>query len=167
MSNIKKLGGAVKVETEEGFGSTFTIVLPLTLAILDGLNIRVGCEQYILPLSSIIESLKPTEGMIKQIGDEESEVLMLREEFIPVVRLHAIFNIAPQNHKLFDGILIVVRSGTKKIAMFVDEFMNQQQFVIKPLDRNFRNAQGIGGATVRGDGTIGLIIDTMNIMDRN
>src|SRR3989339_240466 len=167
MSNIKKLGGAVKVETEEGFGSTFTIVLPLTLAILDGLNIRVGKEHYILPLSAIIESLKPEEGMIKQIGDEESEVLMLREEFIPVVRLHAIFNIAPQNHKLFDGILIVVRSGTKKIAMFVDEFMNQQQFVIKPLDRNFRNAQGIGGATVRGDGTIGLIIDTMNIMDKN
>ena len=167
MSNIKKLGGAVKVETEEGFGSTFTIVLPLTLAILDGLNIRVGKEHYILPLSSIIESLKPAQGMIKQIGDEESEVLMLREEFIPVVRLHAIFNIAPQNHKLSDGILIVVRSGTKKIALFVDEFMNQQQFVIKPLDRNFRNAQGIGGATVRGDGTIGLIIDTMNIMDRN
>ncbi|MFA5455985.1 MAG: chemotaxis protein CheA [Sulfurimonas sp.] len=167
MSNIKKLGGAVKVETEEGFGSTFTIVLPLTLAILDGLNIRVGKEHYILPLSAIIESLKPEEGMIKQIGDEESEVLMLREEFIPVVRLHAIFNIAPQNHKLFDGILIVVRSGTKKIALFVDEFMNQQQFVIKPLDRNFRNAQGIGGATVRGDGTIGLIIDTMNIMDKN
>src|SRR3989339_242488 len=167
MSNIKKLGGAVKVETEEGFGSTFTIVLPLTLAILDGLNIRVGKEHYILPLSAIIESLKPEEGMIKQIGDEESEVLMLREEFIPVVRLHAIFNIAPQNHKLSDGILIVVRSGTKKIALFVDEFMNQQQFVIKPLDRNFRNAQGIGGATVRGDGTIGLIIDTMNIMDKN
>lgn len=167
MSNIKKLGGAVKVETEEGFGSTFTIVLPLTLAILDGLNIRVGCEHYILPLSAIIESLKPEDGMIKQIGDEESEVLMLREEFIPVVRLHAIFNIAPQNHKLTDGILIVVRSGTKKIALFVDEFMNQQQFVIKPLDRNFRNAQGIGGATVRGDGTIGLIIDTMNIMDKN
>ena len=167
MSNIKKLGGAVKVETEEGFGSTFTIVLPLTLAILDGLNIRVGCEHYILPLSAIIESIKPEEGMIKQIGDEESEVLMLREEFIPVVRLHAIFNISPQNHKLFDGILIVVRSGTKKIALFVDEFMNQQQFVIKPLDRNFRNAQGIGGATVRGDGTIGLIIDTMNIMDKS
>jgi two-component system chemotaxis sensor kinase CheA len=167
MSNIKKLGGAVKVETEEGFGSTFTIVLPLTLAILDGLNIRVGKEHYILPLSAIIESLKPEDGMIKQIGDEESEVLMLREEFIPVVRLHAIFNIAPQNHKLADGILIVVRSGTKKIALFVDEFMNQQQFVIKPLDRNFRNAQGIGGATVRGDGTIGLIIDTMNIMDKN
>ncbi len=163
MSNIKKLGGVVKVETEEGFGSTFTIVLPLTLAILDGLNIRVGKEQFILPLSAIIETLKPEEEMIKQIGDEESEVLMLRNEFIPVIRLHTTFNITPENHKLSDGLLIVVRSGAKKIALFVDEFMNQQQFVIKPLDKNFRNAQGIGGATVRGDGTIGLIIDTMNI----
>lgn len=167
MSNIKKLGGAVKVETEEGFGSTFTIVLPLTLAILDGLNIRIGKEQYILPLSAIIESLKPQESMIKQIGDEDSEVLMLREEFIPVVRLHTVFHLEPEHHNLSDGILIVVRSGTKKIALFVDEFMNQQQFVIKPLDKNFRNAHGIGGATVRGDGTIGLIIDTMNITDKN
>ncbi|MFA6138883.1 MAG: chemotaxis protein CheA [Sulfurimonas sp.] len=163
MSNIKKLGGVVKVETEEGMGSTFTIVLPLTLAILDGLNIRVGKEQFILPLSAIIETLKPEEAMIKQIGDEESEVLMLRNEFIPVIRLHTTFNITPENHKLSDGLLIVVRSGAKKIALFVDEFMNQQQFVVKPLDKNFRNAQGIGGATVRGDGTIGLIIDTMNI----
>ncbi|MDO8453031.1 MAG: chemotaxis protein CheA [Sulfurimonas sp.] len=163
MSNIKKLGGVVKVETEEGMGSTFTIVLPLTLAILDGLNIRVGEEHFILPLSAIIETLKPEEDMIKQIGDEESEVLMLRNEFIPVVRLHTTFNITPENHKLSDGLLIVVRSGAKKIALFVDEFMNQQQFVVKPLDKNFRNAQGIGGATVRGDGTIGLIIDTMNI----
>lgn len=167
MSNIKRLGGDVKVETEQGFGSTFTIILPLTLAILDGLNVRVGEEQFILPLSSIIETLKPEGSMIKQIGDEGSEVLMLREEFIPIVRLHSVFNVKPQNYKLTDGLLIVVRSGAKKIALFIDEFMNQQQFVIKPLDKNFRNAHGIGGATVRGDGTIGLIIDTMNITQNN
>lgn len=167
MSNIKKLGGIVKVDTEEGYGSTFTIALPLTLAILDGLNIRVGQEQFILPLSAIIESIKPEEEMIKQIGDSQSEVLMLRNEFIPVVRLHTIFNVEYEHQKLSDGLLIVVRSAAQKIALFVDEFMNQQQFVIKPLDRNFRNARGIGGATVRGDGTIGLIIDTMNILDKN
>jgi two-component system chemotaxis sensor kinase CheA len=167
MSNIKKLGGIVKVDTEEGYGSTFTIALPLTLAILDGLNIRVGKEQFILPLSAIIESIKPEEDMIKQIGDNQSEVLMLRNEFIPVVRLHTIFNVEYEHQKLSDGLLIVVRSAAQKIALFVDEFMNQQQFVIKPLDRNFRNARGIGGATVRGDGTIGLIIDTMNILDKN
>lgn len=167
MSNIKKLGGTVKVDTEEGYGSTFTIALPLTLAILDGLNIRIGTEQFVLPLSVIIESLNPDEEMIKQIGDSNSEVLMLRNEFIPIVRLHSIFNVEPEHQNLTDGLLIVVRSGTQKIAVFVDEFMNQQQFVIKPLDRNFRNARGIGGATVRGDGTIGLIIDTMNIMEKN
>ena len=165
MSNIKKLGGTIKVETDEGFGTTFIIVLPLTLAILDGLNIRVGDEQFVLPLSSIIESLNPDVSMIKQIGNENSEVLMLRDEFIPIVRLYEIFRIAPRCTNLAEGILIVVRSGTKKIALFVDEFMNQQQFVIKPLEKNFRNARGIGGATVRGDGTIGLIIDTMNITD--
>ena len=165
MSNIKKLGGAITVDTEEGYGSTFTIALPLTLAILDGLNIRIGEKQFILPLSVIIESLQPKEDMIKQIGDGTSEVLMLREEFIPVARLHKIFHIEPQNQNLSEGMLIVVRSGAKKVALFVDEFMNQQQFVIKPLDKNFRTAHGIGGATVRGDGTIGLIIDTMNIME--
>ena len=166
MSNIKKLGGVVKVETEEGYGTSFIISLPLTLAILDGLNVRIGKEQFILPLSAIIESLKPEDAMIKQIGDENSEVLMLRDEFIPIVRLHSFFNVEPEYQKLSDGLLIVVRSATQKIALFVDEFMDQQQFVIKPLDKNFRNARGIGGATVRGDGTIGLIIDTMNIMNK-
>lgn len=166
MSNIKKLGGVVDVETEEKFGTTFSIALPLTLAILDGLNIRIAHEQFILPLSVIIESLKPTSDMIQHIGDKESEVLMLREEFIPIVRLHKTFNIKPEHEELTNGILIVVRSAGAKIALFVDEFMNQQQFVIKPLDKNFRNAKGIGGATVRGDGTIGLIIDTMNITQK-
>lgn len=166
MSNIKKLGGVVEVHSEEKFGTTFTIVLPLTLAILDGLNIRINKELFILPLSVIIESLKPTREMIQHIGDKESEVLMLREEFIPIVRLHKMFNIHSEYEDLTDGILIVVRSAGAKIALFVDEFMNQQQFVIKPLDKNFRNARGIGGATVRGDGTIGLIIDTMNITQK-
>lgn len=166
MSNIKKLGGIVKVETEDGYGTTLTIALPLTLAILDGLNIRVGEEQFILPLSVIIESLNPEPEMIKRIGDKSSEILMLRNEFIPIIRLHELFRIEPKYQEFSDGLLIVVRSGSDKIALFVDEFMNQQQFVIKPLDKNFRNARGIGGATVRGDGTIGLIIDTMNILDR-
>lgn len=167
MSNIKKLGGVVEVETEEKFGTTISISLPLTLAILDGLNIRVGQEQFILPLSVIIETLKPEDSMIQHIGDKNSEILMLRKEFIPIIRLHKFFNVASQHQEISDGLLIVVRSAGQKIALFIDEFMNQQQFVIKPLDKNFRNAQGIGGATVRGDGTIGLIIDTMNIMEKN
>lgn len=99
MSNIKKLGGAIKVDTEEGYGTTFTIALPLTLAILDGLNIRVGKEQFILPLSAIIESLNPSEDMIKHIGDKESEMLMLRNEFIPILSDFILFSMLSLNMK--------------------------------------------------------------------
>lgn len=166
LSNIKKLGGTVMIDTEEGIGTTLTIALPLTLAILDGLNVGVGYEQYILPLAVIIESLQPTHEMIKQVGDRSSELLMLRNEFIPIVRLHKIFNVAGAREDLTKGMLIIVRIGNQKISLFVDEFLDQQQFVVKPLDKNFRTAQGIGGATVRGDGSIGLIIDVMSLLDK-
>ncbi|HIC44959.1 MAG TPA: hypothetical protein EYO73_11990 [Sulfurimonas sp.] len=167
MSNIKKLGGVVQVDTETGLGTTITISLPLTLAILDGLNLRVGRKEFILPLSVIIETVHPTPDMIKHIGDESSEMLMLRDEFIPIVRMHDVFNIPIESDDHNNGVLIIVHSATKKVAIAVDAFMNQQQFVVKPLDKNFRNARGIGGATVRGDGSIGLIIDTMNLMNKN
>lgn len=167
MSNIKKLGGAVNVDTEQGIGTTIAIALPLTLAILDGLNVRIGDKEFILPLSVIIETIHPHKEMIKHVGDESSHMLMLREEFIPIVRMHEVFNITPPSNDLCEGILIIVRSATRKVAITIDEFMDQQQFVIKPLDKNFRNARGIGGATVRGDGSIGLIIDTMNLMQNS
>ena len=165
-NNITKLGGAVGIKTEAGKGTTITIVLPLTLAILDGLNVTIGNMTVILPLASIVESLQPTAGMIKKVGDGSEELLMLREEFIPVVRLHRFMNIPPRQESLTKGMLIVVRGGNHKVALFVDEFRNQQQVVVKPLDKNFHNIQGVGGATVRGDGTIGLILDVLGIVDR-
>ena len=164
-TNITKLGGLIKLDTAVGVGTTITIMLPLTLAILDGLDIAVGEIKYILPLSSIVESLQPTKDMIKKIGDGTQDLLMLREEFIPVVRLHQLFDIKPKHTKLEEGMLIVVKSGTLKIAMFIDEFLHQHQVVVKPLDKNFRSVQGIGAATVRGDGSIGLILDVMGIIE--
>ncbi len=164
-TNISKLGGLIKLDTEIGVGTTITIMLPLTLAILDGLDIAVGDIKYILPLSSIVESLQPTSEMIKKIGDGTQDLLMLREEFIPVVRLHHLFNIKSKHTKLEEGMLIVVKSGTLKIAMFIDEFLHQHQVVVKPLDKNFRSVEGIGAATVRGDGSIGLILDIMGIIE--
>ena len=164
-TNISKLGGLIKLDTAIGVGTTITIMLPLTLAILDGLDIAVGDIKYILPLSSIVESLQPTSGMIKKIGDGTQDLLMLREEFIPVVRLHQLFNIKSRHTKLEEGMLIVVKSGTLKIAMFIDEFLHQHQVVVKPLDKNFRSVEGIGAATVRGDGSIGLILDIMGIIE--
>ncbi len=164
-TNITKLGGVINLDTEIGTGTTITIMLPLTLAILDGLDIAVGNVKYILPLSAIVESLQPTSEMIKRIGDGTQDLLMLREEFIPVVRLHQLFDIDPQHTKLEEGMLIVVKSGTTKIAMFIDEFLHQHQVVVKPLDKNFRSVEGIGAATVRGDGSIGLILDVMGIIE--
>ena len=99
-TNIQKLGGAIKLDTHLGEGTVITIMLPLTLAILDGLDIRVGNQKYILPLSSIVESLQPTSEMIKKIGDGTQDLLMLREEFIPVVKLHQLFGLEKSFEKL-------------------------------------------------------------------
>ncbi len=164
-TNIHKLGGIIKLDTELGKGTVITIMLPLTLAILDGLDIRVGDQKYILPLSSIVESLQPTANMIKKIGDGTQDLLMLREEFIPVVKLHKLFGLKKSFEKLEDGMLIVVKSGNTKVALSIDEFLNQHQVVVKPLDKNFRSVQGIGAATVRGDGSIGLILDVIGIIN--
>ena len=164
-TNIHKLGGAINLDTTIGGGTTITIMLPLTLAILDGLDIAVGEERYILPLNSIVESLQPTSEMIKKIGDGAQDLLMLREEFIPIVKLHKLFGVEPGYPKLEDGMLIVVKQGNTKIAIAIDEFLNQYQVVVKPLDKNFRPVQGIGAATVRGDGSIGLILDVLGIIN--
>jgi two-component system, chemotaxis family, sensor kinase CheA len=165
-TNIHKLGGIIRLETEVGYGTVITIVLPLTLAILDGLDIAVGDKKFILPLSAIVESLQPTKEMIKKIGDGTQDLLMLREEFIPVVKLYQLFNdVEPKYHNLEDGMLIVVKAGNQKVALFIDEFLHQHQVVVKPLDKNFRSVEGIGAATVRGDGSIGLILDILGIID--
>jgi len=164
-TNIQKLGGAIRLETKANEGTTITIALPLTLAILDGLDIAVGKMKYILPLSSIVESLQPTPEMIKKIGDGSQELLMLREEFIPIVRLYQLFGIESKHLNIEDGMLIVVKSGAEKIAIFIDEFLHQHQVVVKPLDKNFKPVEGIGAATVRGDGSIGLILDIIGIIE--
>jgi len=164
-TNIQKLGGAIRLETKENIGTTITIALPLTLAILDGLDIAIGKMKYILPLSSIVESLQPTSEMIKKIGDGSQELLMLREEFIPIVRLYQLFGIESKHVSIEEGMLIVVKSGAEKIAIFIDEFLHQHQVVVKPLDKNFKAVEGIGAATVRGDGSIGLILDIIGIIE--
>jgi len=164
-TNIQKLGGAINLDTTLGVGTTITIMLPLTLAILDGLDIAVGEQRYILPLNSIVESLQPSSEMIKKIGNGAQDLLMLREEFIPIVKLHKLFGVEPRYQKLEEGMLIVVKQGNTKIAIAIDEFLNQYQVVVKPLDKNYRPVEGIGAATVRGDGSIGLILDVLGIIN--
>ncbi|MDR0746613.1 MAG: chemotaxis protein CheA [Helicobacteraceae bacterium] len=165
-SNIEKLGGMVRLYSAAGKGTRFSIVLPLTLAILDGLNVSIGENRYILPLSAVVESLQPTEEMIRSSSDGSHKILILRDRFIPIIIMHRLFNIAAKYTKITDGMLIVVRAGEGWAALFVDSFGAQQQVVIKSLEKNFRHVKGIGGAMVQGDGTVELILDPLGIVSK-
>ncbi len=156
--NIQELNGSVEVESKEGEGSTFTIRLPLTLAILDGQLIRVGEHIYIFPLVSIIESIQSYDQMIHRISSG-CDVLRLRDEYVPIVRLWDIFNIEPDSRVLEDGLLVVVEGDNMKIAVLVDDLLAQQQVVIKSLQDNYKSVEGVSGATILGDGTVSLILD--------
>jgi len=167
MNNINSLGGKVEVQTETNKGSEFKIILPLTLAILDGLNVLVGDRKFILPLSAIVESLQPRSHMIKKIGKNDKEILMLRNEFIPIIKLYDFFGVESRYKNFEEGMLIIVKSSNSKVALFVDDFLNQEQIVVKSLEKNYKKIKGIGAATIRGDGSIGLILDVMNVVEEN
>ena len=163
--SVERLNGHIELKTDEEEGFSCTITVPLTHSILDGLNIKIGNNIFILPTSSIIESVQPTREMIKLVGDGSSSLLMLRDEFIPIIRLYEYLNIVPKTKELTQGILIIVKSGTQKAAFFIDEFLQQQQVVLKTIETNFKKVDSVAGATVRGDGSIGIIIDVKSILE--
>lgn len=161
--NIKDLGGTVDVVSQAGTGSRFTIRLPLTLAILDGQLIRVGKEIYILPLVSIVESLQVRADCVNVIAGR-AEVYKLRDEYLQIVRLYELFGETPDNTRLDGGLLVVVEGDGDRVALRVDDLLNQQQVVIKSLEANFRRVPGVSGATILGDGRVALILDITGII---
>ncbi|MDO8465592.1 MAG: chemotaxis protein CheA [Gallionella sp.] len=156
--NIEGIGGRVEISSKLGEGSTVTIRLPLTLAILDGLSIAVGDQLYIIPLSFIIESLQPDAGDIKEISGQ-GQVLHVRGEYLPVIALHRVFGIQPKVTKPTEGILVLLEAEGQKVALFVDDLVSQHQVVIKSLETNYRKVTGISGATIMGDGRVAMIMD--------
>ncbi len=162
---IEKLNGQTQIITDLEEGFEFVMTIPLAHSILDGLNIKIGDNIFILPTSSIVESIQPSKEMIKLVGDGSSALLMLRDEFIPIIRLYEYLNLVPKTKEITQGILIIVKSGTQKAAFFIDEFLQQQQVVLKAIETNFKKVDSVAGATVRGDGSIGIIIDVKSILE--
>lgn len=161
--NIAAMGGTVDIRSARGFGTTMSISLPLTLAILDGMSIRCGEEVYILPLGFVVESLQPAPEDIKEIANR-GRVLKVRGEYLPLVPLHQMFEITPRFTNPSEGIVVILESDGRKAALFVDELVGQQQVVVKNLESNYRKVTGISGATILGDGGVSLILDVAALM---
>ncbi len=156
--NIIDIGGVIEVHSEAGRGTTFTMRLPLTLAILESQLVRVGGQIYIIPLLSIVESVRMTRQRVKMVAGK-IEFFQYQGEYIPIIRLHRVFNIDTEGTSLEDVLLVVCDTGSKRVALYVDGIVGQQPIVIKSLKKNFRQIQGLAGATILGDGSVALIID--------
>lgn len=161
--NIQELNGAIEVKSVEGVGSTFTIRLPLTLAILDGQLVQVGKQTFIVPLVSIVESLQPDLELINNVAGG-CDVFRLRNEYIPIINLWEVFGITASSKKLNESLLVVVELGNTKVALVVDDLLGQQQVVIKSMETNYKKVEGISGATILGDGTVSLILDITDLI---
>jgi two-component system chemotaxis sensor kinase CheA len=162
--NITAMGGRVDIDSMTGIGTRMTVRLPLTLAILDGMSVAVGDEHYIIPLNYVIESLQPTADMIKSVGGQK-RLVQVRSEFLTILTLREAFGLSGGETDPERGILVVLESDGGKIALLVDELVGQHQVVIKSLEANYRKVPGISGATILGDGHVGLILDVQALVD--
>jgi len=166
LQNINAVGGTITVDSRPGEGTAFTIKIPLTLAIIDGMNVSVGDAQYTIPTTSIKESFKPLAKDI--ITDPDgNEMIMVRGECYPVLRLHELFRVPTEITQISDGILVMVEDEGKGLCIFVDELVGQQQVVVKALPsyiRGLRKIEGISGCTLLGDGNISLILDIQGLL---
>jgi two-component system chemotaxis sensor kinase CheA len=160
-TQIEKINGTVLVTSEAGKGTRFSIRLPLTLAIIQGLLVRVGKEVYSIPIASVVESHRIKSSDIKTI--DNYEVLNVRNEIISVLRLDRLFNI-PDSEENENCFIVIVGTADKKIGVMVDALIGEEDVVIKPLRDQFTNSPGIAGASILGDGSVSLIIDVNELL---
>jgi two-component system chemotaxis sensor kinase CheA len=160
--NIESLRGRIEVSSKKGKGTTFTIRLPLTMAITDAMLLRVGKERYLLPTISIEQSFRPTAGSVTTVTGK-GEMVMLRGELLPVYRLYELYDVEGAITDVNDALLVVIEGEGKRCAVMADELLSQQQVVIKSLGSTFGNIEGISGGAILGDGRVGLILDATGI----
>ncbi len=156
--NIEALQGSIAIRTQPGQGTTFTIRLPLTLAIMDGLMVGLGDDVYVVPLLSVVESFRPRVSDVHLLAGQ-GEVVRVRREVMPLVRLYRVLRRPAHVTDPWAGLVVVVEDQGKKYALLVDELLGQIQAVVKSLDANFRRVEGLAGATILGDGRVAMILD--------
>ena len=161
--NIQGMGGHIQIFSKAGEGSTIRIVLPLTLAILDGMSVRVGDETFILPLSNVTESMQPTPEQIRAISESES-VLQVRGDYLPLVALHEVFDVADAVTDITRAIAVILQVQDVRFALLVDHLVGQHQVVVKNLEANYKKIPGVSAATILGDGSVALIVDVFALM---
>jgi len=168
MKNINAVGGNILANSEPGKGCSITFKIPLTLAIITGMNIRIGRARYTIPIVSIRESFKPVPKDII-IDPDGNEMVMVRGQCHPVVRLHELYHIDDAVREFTEGIMVMVKTEKMMLGLFADELLGQQQIVVKPIPgfvKNISKTLGITGCTLLGDGSISLILDPVGIVNR-
>ncbi|AUT96699.1 chemotaxis protein CheA [Citrobacter europaeus] len=164
--NIQEMGGHVEIQSRQGQGTTIRILLPLTLAILDGMSVRVADEVFILPLNAVMESLQPREEDLHPLAGGE-RVLEVRGEYLPLVELWKVFEVEGAKTEATQGIVVILQSAGRRYALLVDQLIGQHQVVVKNLESNYRKVPGISAATILGDGSVALIVDVSALQGLN
>ncbi|MDN2486277.1 chemotaxis protein CheA [Kosakonia sacchari] len=164
--NIQEMGGHVEIKSKQGTGTTIRILLPLTLAILDGMSVKVNNEVFILPLNAVMESLQPREEDLHPLAGGE-RVLEVRGEYLPLVELWKVFDVMGAKTEATQGIVVILQSAGRRYALLVDQLIGQHQVVVKNLESNYRKVPGISAATILGDGSVALIVDVSALQGLN
>jgi two-component system, chemotaxis family, sensor kinase CheA len=168
IKNVNSIGGVVLIDSNPGMGTTITLKIPLTLAIVDGMTISVGDARYTVPITAIKESFKAKESHLV-VDPDGNEMIMIRGQCYPILRIHRIFKVNTTITRFTDGIIIMVENESKLFCLFADELIGEQQVVVKALPsyiKNIRHVEGLAGCTLLGDGSISLILDISGLMQR-